>query len=75
MTLPSERVLLDSSTLIAAAYDHHCSLLQLEFYDGARYTYSAVSPVTFVQLLQAPSKGAFFNRYIRGHFPYEKRSP
>jgi KTSC domain-containing protein len=72
MSLPSERVPLDSSTLVAATYDHHRGQLQLDFHNGARYIYSSVSAAIFAELIQAHSKGKFFNRYIRGHFPYAK---
>jgi hypothetical protein len=72
---PSGQVRVDSTTLAAAAYDVHRAELQLDFRDGARYTYSGVLPELFRDLLCAPSKGSFFNRYIRGRFPYAKLTP
>lgn len=66
------RVSLDSTTLAAVAYDHHRGELQLDFRDGARYAYSGIAPELFRDLLCATSKGYFFNRYIRGRFPYGK---
>lgn len=72
MHLYTERVALESTLLAAATYDPDRSQLQLDFHDGARYIYSPVSPVIFAELIQAPSKGRFFNRYIRGNFSYVK---
>lgn len=68
------RVRLDSTSLAAATYDDHRGQLQLDFRDGACYAYSGVSPKLFHDLLCATSKGSFFNRYIRGRFPYAKLS-
>jgi hypothetical protein len=73
-TTPGQ-VNLDSTTLAAVAYDDRCGELKLDFRDGARYTYSGVAPELFRDLLCATSKGSFFNRYIRGRFPYAKLPP
>jgi hypothetical protein len=70
-TIPG-RVNLDSSTLAAATYDNIRAELELDFRDGTRYTYSEVAPEIFDGLLRAGSKGWYFNRYIRSHFPYVK---
>jgi hypothetical protein len=70
-TIPG-RASLDSTTLTAAAYDGVLAEMELEFRDGSRYTYSGVAPEIFCGLLDAASKGSYFNRYIRGHFPYAK---
>lgn len=66
------RVSLDSTTLAAVAYDDHRAELQVDFRDGARYSYSGVAPELVRDLLCATSKGSFFNRYIRSRFPYAK---
>ncbi len=62
----------DSTILAAATYDNRHGHLQLDFRDGSRYVYRGVAPDLFRELLCAPSKGSFFNRYIRGRFPYAK---
>lgn len=73
MTTPTPgRVILESTTLAAAAYDDCSKKLQLDFRDGTRYVYSGVVPGLYRDLLCAVSKGLFFNRYIRDHFPYAK---
>lgn len=70
-----DRLEFDSTTLASATYDHRQNQLQLDFRNGSRYLYSAVTPMVFRDLLSARSKGKFFNRYIRGRFPYAKQVP
>jgi len=72
MTATAGRVTLDSTTLVAVAYDDRHGKLQLDFRDGARYVYTGIAAELFHDLLCATSKGSFFNRYIRGRFPYAK---
>jgi hypothetical protein len=66
------RISLDSTTLAAAAYDACSETLELDFHDGTRYVYSGVASGLYHDLLHAASKGFFFNRHIRDHFPYVK---
>jgi hypothetical protein len=63
-----QRVALNSSLLQSAGYQDQLTRLELEFRDGAVYHYFDVSPQTFQELLQAPSKGAYFNASIRYRF-------
>jgi KTSC domain-containing protein len=60
----------ESTTLAAVAYDGVRELLRLEFRSRAIYQYSGVPPAVHQALLQAPSIGSYFNRVIRGRFPY-----
>ena len=60
----------ESTTLARVAYDDFRELLRLEFRSRAIYQYSGVPPAVHQALLQAPSKGSYFNRVIRGRFPY-----
>ena len=62
----------DSTTLARVSYDPARGLLQLEFCSRAVYQYFGVSPSVHAELLQARSKGGYFNRAIRGHFPYRR---
>lgn len=64
-----------STTLATVAYDADRELLQLEFLDRTVYQYSAVPAHIHAALLRAPSKGAYFNRFIRGRFAYTQRRP
>jgi KTSC domain len=64
----------ESTTLATVAYDDTRELLQLEFRSRAIYQYSGVPPAVHAALLRAPSKGSYFNRVIRGRFPYSMAS-
>lgn len=60
----------ESTTLATVAYDARSQLLQLEFRNRAVYQYFGVPAEVHEALLRAPSKGKYFNRAIRGQFPY-----
>lgn len=60
----------ESTTLATVAYDNARELLQLEFRSRAIYQYFGVAAAVHEALLGAPSKGSYFNRFIRGRFPY-----
>ena len=61
-----------STSVAAAAYNASARLLQIQFCSGTVYQYSEVPPETYRQLLQAPSKGTYFNQAIRGRFQYAR---
>lgn len=63
-------VAVESTTLATVGYDEAGELLQLEFRSGAVYQYFGVPPAVYGALLEAPSKGQYFNRAIRGRFEY-----
>jgi KTSC domain len=63
---------LASTSLAVATYDAHLSRLQIHFKDGTAYDYSGVPQSLFHHLLAAPSKGRFFNAYIRNRFPCQE---
>jgi hypothetical protein len=60
----------ESSTLATVAYDEARELLQLGFCSRAVYQYFGVPGSVHRALLDAPSKGRYFNHAIRGRFPY-----
>ena len=60
----------ESTTLATVAYDRARELLQLVFRSRAIYQYFGVAAAVHEALLGAPSKGSYFNRFIRGRFPY-----
>ena len=64
----------ESSTLAALAYDETRQILQLEFRSRAIYRYFGVPATVYEALLAAPSKGKYFNRAIRGSFPFSRVS-
>ncbi len=60
----------ESTTLATVAYDEASELLQLEFRSLEIYQYFDVPAAVHAALLDAPSKGSYFNRVIRGAFRY-----
>jgi len=60
----------ESTTLATVSYDEARELLQLEFCSRAVYRYFGVPAAVHQALLEAPSKGRYFNRNIRGRFLY-----
>jgi hypothetical protein len=68
------RVPLDSTLLAWVLYDPAADRLQVHLHSGQRYQYFGVPPSCYQQLLQADSKGAFFNRHIRNCFPFQNLS-
>jgi hypothetical protein len=61
-----------STTLTTVAYDTASQMLRLEFRSRAVYCYFGVPPRVHQDLLAANSKGSYFNRNIRGRFPYHR---
>lgn len=65
-----------SSFLVSTAYDRTAPLMQLEFERDDEpnwvYWYADVSEQRFFRFLQSDSKGRYFNRHIRGEFPYAR---
>jgi hypothetical protein len=59
-----------STTLSTIAYDGIRNLLQLEFRSRAVYQYFGVPVAVHEALLDAPSKGSYFNLTIRGRYPF-----
>ena len=69
-----EIVALDSSSLASVAYDVERAILQIEFRDRSVYQYIEVPQEIHHDLLQAESKGAYFNKYVRNQYPSFKLS-
>ena len=65
------RFTLRSSAIQSIDSDLETGHLLVEFNNGALYEYSNVPRHIVDALLNAPSKGKFFNEAIRGHFPYK----
>ena len=60
----------DSSCLATVAYDPTRAILRIEFRDGTSYHYLRVPVEVHQALLDASSKGHYFNIAIRGRFEY-----
>ena len=63
-----KRHTVESTTLLMIAYDLDRQILQLQFRDHANYNYFDVPADVYQELLDAPSIGGYFNRYIRAAF-------
>ena len=68
-------IVVASTTLATVVYDEAREVLQLEFRSRALYQYRGVPRAVHEALLAAPSKGRYFNRAIRGRFPFRRISP
>jgi hypothetical protein len=63
-------VAVESNTIASVGYDLAQELLQLEFCSRTIYHYFSVPAAVHAALLDAPSKGRYFNQRIRGRFLY-----
>ena len=63
------RVPVDSSVIKSVGYRN--GTLEIEFKSGRVYRYFGVSERTHSRLMDAPSKGAFFNAHIRNNYVNE----
>ena len=63
-------IAVDSTSLRTVGYDAERQLLQIEFLNRSIYQYFEVPATVYEELMQAPSKGAYFNRSIRPRFDY-----
>ncbi len=61
-----------SSNIISAGYDSASETMEIEFKDGAVYQYYNISEHLYEQFQSAPSKGQFFNIYIKSVVPFSR---
>jgi hypothetical protein len=64
-----ERQEVESSVIGAVG---HSRVLEIRFESGRVYQYYDVPMDIYEAMLEAPSKGKFFNANIRGKFPYQE---
>ena len=67
-----KRTKVNSSTLKSAGYQGTSFTLELEFTTGSVYQYSNVPISVYQELMDAPSKGSYFNDYIKDKYRYKK---
>lgn len=67
-----EMVYVDSSNLEQVGYDADEMELHVIFKDGSHYVYASVPEGIFDDLLEAPSKGSYLNREVKGVYEYTK---
>jgi hypothetical protein len=61
-----------SSSIRSVGYDATIRILEVEFWQGEIYRYTAVPRSTFEEFLNAQSKGDYFNTEIRDRFSSER---
>ena len=61
-----------STNLQSVGYDEGTQTLEVQFVNGRVYQYYGVPENMHTQLMQAPSKGQFFNAYIRNSYPFSR---
>lgn len=67
-----ERQSVASSLVRSVGFDPVASVLEIELTEPRRvYQYHEVPYSAFVELMKAPSKGIYFNEFIRDAYPYE----
>jgi len=69
-----KRQQVDSENLSSLGYDAETQVLEIEFRNGRVYQYEGVPQRLVNELLQAPSKGQFFNSRIKGRYSYHRIS-
>jgi hypothetical protein len=64
---------LASSNVAAARWiDFEGGWLDVRFVDGSEYRYYGVPHAVFSALLEAPSKGRFVHRHLKGRYDYAR---
>lgn len=67
------RIPVSSSNLASAGYDSSSSTLEIEFLNGGIYQYFGVPEYVYNELLNADSKGQYFDRNVKkAGYPYSK---
>ena len=61
-----------SSLVKSIGYDRQTETLEIEFGSGRVYQYYGVPDNLHNEIMQTPSKGQFFNTYIRDQYPYSR---
>lgn len=63
-------ITVESTALTTVGYDEARQMLRVKFRGRAIYHYFGVPAAVHQGLLDAPSKGSYFNQAIRGRFPF-----
>jgi len=59
----------DSSAIHSIGYDAISQKMQIRFTQGKTYIFCLVPQKLFDELLEAPSKGIFYDEHIRNKYP------
>ena len=69
----TEMIFVDSSNIEAIGYNDDTLELHVQFLSGSYYIYSDVPREVFDDLMNAPSKGSFLNREVKGIYQFTKQ--
>lgn len=69
-----ESYFVESTTIHCITYERATEKLLIDFVNGSSYRYFNVSYETFYDLHHAPSKGRYFNIYIKNRYSYQRIS-
>jgi len=61
-----------SKVISGFKYDAAKQVLRVYFVSGMVYDYKRVPPHVYEAMINSFSKGTYLNRYIKGHFEFEK---
>ena len=67
-----DRILVDSSNLVAVGYDKVNQVLEIEFRSGSVYHYIDVPDDKYQGLMSAVSKGQYFHDNIINQYEFEE---
>lgn len=71
---PIRRAPVESSNLKSVGFDSKTETLEVEFIHGGVYCYFDVPEEVYAALMKAESKGGFFQKNVRGKFPFKRIS-
>jgi hypothetical protein len=67
-----ERTSVSSSNISAIGYDADNQILEIEFTNGAVYSYSGVPPGEYEGIMNADSKGKYLHSNIKNRYSFMK---
>ena len=68
-----EMIYVDSSNIEAVGYEDDTQELHVQFLSSGYYIYNDVPRQIFDDLINAPSKGSFLNREVKGIYQFTKQ--
>lgn len=63
-----DRVRVSSSNIRSIGYDEGAQVLEVEFKSGGVYRYSGVPKAVYERFMAAPSKGRFFDSFVKDRY-------
>ena len=67
-----DMIYVDSSNIEAIGYNSDGQELYIQFLSGVTYVYYGVPQHIYEEIMDAPSKGSYLNRVIKGVYEYAK---